>query len=84
METVQQPLLTLITINCTDNSIQSHPYAGIVILGEFNTLRDKPKQDYPHKNCCYCTYTRGQSALDKIFTIVSVWYKSAVVLSAIS
>jgi hypothetical protein len=60
-------------ISCADSILQSHPYAGIVILRDCNSLHDKPLRDFPMKQIV-SRPTRGKSTLDKIFTNIGDIY----------
>jgi hypothetical protein len=65
-------------ISCVESTFQAHPYAGVVILGDFNSLFDKPIRDYPLKQLVNQP-TRGKSVLDKIFTNISDWYSTKII-----
>lgn len=58
--------------------MRQHPYAGIAVLGDFNTLNDKALRDYPLKQIVRRP-TRGKSTLDKIYTNVSDWYETPII-----
>ena len=61
--------------NAVDSVLQQHSHAGVLILGDFNALNDKPIRDYPLKQIVNTT-TRGKATLDKIYTNISNWYFS--------
>jgi len=66
-------------VSCVDNILQQHPHAGVIILGDCNTLNDKTILDYPLKQVVYSP-TRGNALLDKIYTNMSDWYLKTTVL----
>ena len=53
-------------INSIDSIFQQHPYAGVMLLGDFNTLNDKSLTAYPLKQLV-SEPTRGKATLDKIY-----------------
>ena len=61
-------------LNNLDNITRRHPHAGIILMGDFNTLPDSALLIYPLKQVVK-TPTRQQSLLDKIYTNISDWYK---------
>ena len=65
-----------------DNILQ-HPYAGVVILCDFNTLNDQLIRDYPLKQIVKA-FTRGQATLDKIYTNIHNWYFEPVTIPYIA
>jgi hypothetical protein len=69
-------------ISCIDDITRTHPYAGVVVLGDFNRLRDAALRAYPLKQIV-TEPTRDNAILDKIFTNVSEWYDSPVILPQI-
>jgi len=64
-------------LNCL--VIRDHPYAGVVLLGEFNQLRDAALLSYPLRHVVKAP-TRRSSVLDKIYTSLKDWYELPVVL----
>jgi hypothetical protein len=70
-------------INSVDSILQQHPYAGIMILGDCNTLNDKRVRDYPLKQIVGAP-TRGRATLDKIYTNLSTWYLVPVTIPNIA
>ena len=60
-------------INNIDAVLQEHPYAGVIILSDFNTMNDKPLRDYPLKQVV-SKPTRGAATLDKIYSNIADWY----------
>ena len=58
---------------------QEHPHAGIVVLGDFNRLRDAALTSYPLKQVVNKP-TRKVAILDKIYTNLMDWYDRPVVL----
>ena len=68
-------------INCVDNIFRKHPDSGIVLMGDFNRLRDNfLKTHYGFKQIVTCA-TRGVALLDKIWTNMSTVYDRPVTLS---
>lgn len=70
-------------LDCVDSIRRLHPSAGVIVLGDFNSLHDGPVRDYPLKQMV-TRATRGKKILDKIFTNVSEWYGEPVVIPAIA
>ena len=70
------------TVSCVDDITQKHPYAGVVILGDSNRLRDASLSSYSLKQIVVGE-TRGRAVLDKIFTNIADWYKPSVILPEI-
>ena len=60
-----------------------HPYAGIILLGDFNQLADGPIKHYPLKQVVKSA-TRGTAILDKIYTNISNWYCDPEILPGIA
>ena len=69
-------------ISCIDDITKNHPYAGVVIVGDFNRLRDTPLRAYPLKQIVTGT-TRGDALLDKIYTNIAEWYDPPAILPQI-
>jgi hypothetical protein len=61
-------------ISAVDTIISQHPHAGVVIVGDFNTLDDRSIRSYPLKQVVHVP-TRGHATLDKIYTNIENWYK---------
>ena len=59
-----------------------HPYSGIVLLGDFNQLKDANILSFPLKQVVRCP-TRGRTLLDKIYTNIAEWYNNPTVLPPI-
>jgi hypothetical protein len=57
-------------ITAVDQIISQHPYAGVVVVGDFNTLGDSAIRSYPLKQIVHLP-TRGQATLDKIYTNIA-------------
>ena len=66
-------------LNCLDTATREHPHAGIVVLGDFNRLRDAALTSYPLKQVVK-EPTRKTAILDKIYTNMMDWYDRPVVL----
>jgi len=69
-------------ISCIDDITKNHPYAGVVIVGDLNRLRDTPLRAYPLKQIVTGT-TRGDAILDKIYTNIAEWYDPPAILPQI-
>jgi hypothetical protein len=61
-------------INTIDAISSLHPYAGILILGDFNSMDDRLLRSYPLKQIVQVP-TRGQACLDKIYTNIAEWFR---------
>jgi len=59
-------------ITAVDRIISQHPHAGVVIVGDVNTLDDQSIRSYPLKQLVHVP-TRGQATLDKIYTNIANW-----------
>ena len=59
-------------ISCVDVITKQHPYAVVVVAGDFNRLRDASLCCYPLKQTVK-TATRGAVVLDKIYTNIADW-----------
>jgi hypothetical protein len=70
-------------ITSIDSILQQHPYAGILLLGDFNSLNDKSLRDYPLKQVVNRP-TRGRATLDKIFTNISDWFMEPIIIPSIA
>jgi len=66
-------------INSIDSILQQHPYAGVMLLGDFNTLNDKSLRAYPLKQLV-SEPTRGKATLDKIYTNIADWYEKPITI----
>jgi len=62
-----------------DTASRAHPCAGIVLLGDFNRLRDSALLSYPLKQVVKSP-TRGTAVLDKIYTNLQDWYSCLSIL----
>jgi len=62
-----------------DTVMKRHPQSGVMLLGDFNHLYDSPLRDFPLKQTVMAA-TRGTSTLDKIYSNVSDWYITPVIL----
>ena len=71
--------MTAHILDCLDSITRDHPHAGVVLLGDFNKLRDAALLSYPLRQVVK-SFTRGSSVLDKIYTSLKDWYKVPVVL----
>jgi len=74
--------MTSHAIDCLDTVARDHPHVGVVLLGDFNQLRDVALQSYPLRQVIKSA-TRGSAVLDKIYTNLNDWYEVHVVLSNI-
>jgi len=66
-----------------DTATREHPQAGIMVLGDFNRLRDTALISYPLKQVVKAP-TRKAAILDKIYTNLQDWYDLPVVLPNVS
>jgi len=66
-------------INCADEITRAHPNAGMLVVGDFNRLRDGPLRNYPLRQVVRGG-TRKDSVLDKIYTNISDWYNSPLII----
>ena len=71
--------MTAHLLDCLDSVTRDHPHAGVVLLGDFNQLRDAALLSYPLRQVVRSP-TRGSSVLDKIYTSLKDWYEVPVVL----
>ena len=58
---------------CIDKITQLHPYAGVMVHGDFNRLKDDSLRSYPLTQLVY-NLTRTQAVLDKIYSNIEDWY----------
>lgn len=58
--------------------MQARSHAGVVILGDYNSLFEKPILDYPLKQTVNKP-TRSETALDRIFTDIPDWYSTEII-----
>ena len=72
-------LMTAHILSSLDTVTRSHPHAGIVLIGDFNKLRDTALLSYPLKQAVKSP-TRGAAILDKIYTNIQDWYEKPVIL----
>jgi hypothetical protein len=77
-DAVSGPMTSHIT-NCIDSILQQHPHAGVMLLGDFNTLNDKSLRAYPLKQLV-SEPTRGKATLDKIYTNIADWYQRPITI----
>jgi len=71
--------MTAHILSCLDTVTRDHPYAGIVVLGDFNRLRDQALTSYPLKQVVK-TPTRKAAVLDKIYTNLQELYDQPAIL----
>jgi len=72
-------VMTTHILSCLDTVTRDHPHAGVVLLGDFNQLRDAALLSYPLPQVVKSA-TRGTAVLDKIYTSLKEWYEIPVVL----
>lgn len=70
-------------VDCLDSILQQHPYTGIVLLGDFNSLNDKLLLSYPLQQLIRGP-TRGNATLDKIYTNIPEIYNDPEIVPNIS
>jgi len=61
---------------------RKHTNLGILLVGDFNHLPDKPLLSFPLKQIVKCS-TRGLATLDKIYTNISHWFSEPLTLPAL-
>ena len=66
-------------LECLDTVARDYPHAGVVLLGDFNQLRDSALLSYPLRQVVKSA-TRGSAVLDKFYTSLKDWYEVPVVL----
>ena len=66
-------------LDCLDRITSVHQYTGIVLLGDFNQLKDSSIISFPLKQVVKRA-TRGARILDKIYTNIAQWYNQPTVL----
>jgi len=71
--------MTSYILHCLDSVTHDHPYAGVVLLGDFNQLRNAALLFYPLRQVVK-TPTRGSSVVDKIYTSLKIWYELPAIL----
>jgi len=69
-------------LDCLDKITQKHPYAGILLCGDFNQLNDRLIVNYPLKQLVTVA-TRRHNTLDKIYTNIPHWFHIPTVLPPI-
>jgi len=74
--------MTAHILNSLDTISRDHPLAGVVLIGDFNRLRDSALLSYPLKQVVKSP-TRNAAILDKIYTNLQEWYERPVVLPSI-
>ena len=70
--------MTTHILDCLDTT-RDHPYAGVVLLGDFNQLRDAALLSYPLRQVVKSP-TRGLAVLDKIYTSIQDLYEKPAIL----
>ena len=60
-------------IHNVDAVMQQHPAAGILLVGDFNKMTDKPLRDLSLKQIVKIS-TRKSATLDKIYTNIGEWF----------
>ena len=73
LTSVDDKKMTSHILNCLDTVTRDHPQAGVVVLGDFNRLRDAAIISYPLKQVVKAP-TRRAAVLDKIYTNLHDWY----------
>jgi len=71
--------MTTHILDCLDAVTRDHPYAGVVLVGDFNQLRDAALLSYPLRQVVKSP-TRRLAVLDKIYTSIHDWYETPIVL----
>ena len=66
-------------LSCLDTVTRDHPLAKVVLLGDFNQMRDAALLSYPLRQVVRSP-TRENAILDKIYTNLQDWYERPVVL----
>jgi len=61
---------------------RKHPNLGILLVGDFNHLPDKPLLSFPLKQVVKSS-TRELATLDKIYTNISHWFSEPLTLPAL-
>ena len=69
-------------LDCLDKITQKHPYAGILLCGDFNQLNDRLIVNYPLKQLVTAA-TRRLNILDKICANIPYWFHTPTVLPPI-
>ena len=77
-----RPLINHI-LRCVDTIRQSHPYAGIMLTGDFNRLNDGKIKAMLHTQQLVKKSTRNDAILDKLFVSMPEFYEEAVVESPV-
>ena len=67
--------MTTHILDCLDAVTRDHPYAGVVLVGDFNQLRDAALLSYPLRQVVKSP-TRRLAVLDKIYTSIHDWYET--------
>jgi len=62
-----------------DAILRQHPSAGVLVVGDFNNLADKPLRDLQLKQIVKAP-TRKSAILDKIYTSISERYQTLCIL----
>ena len=66
-----------------DTVSREHPYTDCILLGVFNQLPEGQLRSCPLKQIV-AGHTRNSATLDKIFTNISNWYHSPVILPTVT
>jgi len=70
-------------VESVDEIARSHPYTGILLLGDFNQMLDAQLSFFPLQQI-FTNLTRNNSIMDKIYTNVADWYQIPTILLAVS
>ena len=70
-------------IESIDEVSRQHPYTGIIMLGDFNQLPDGQLRSYPLRQLVTGP-TRNLATLDKIYSNLSNWFQSPIILPAVT
>jgi len=68
-------------LTCLDAATKKYSNIGILLLGDFNQLRDNALISFPLKQVVKAS-TRGLAVLDKIYTNSAQWFLPPVTLPA--
>jgi len=68
--------MTTHILHCLDTVTHDHPYAGVILVGDFNQLRDAALLSYPPRQVVKSP-TRCLAVLDKS---IQDWYEMHVIL----
>ena len=70
-------------INSINSILQQHPHAGVMLLGDFNTLNHKSVRAYSLKQLV-CEPTRGNATLNKIYTNIADRFETPITIPNIA